>query len=84
VKVQVCDPRADPDEAIDEYGVTLVPLAEAQMTDVVVAAVPHEEYRRLTVAQLRKMMNGLPLLADLKGIFDRQAVLDAGIMLWRL
>ncbi len=84
INVQVCDPRADSVEAVHEYGVALVPLAEAQRADAVIAAVAHEEYRRLTVAQLSELMNGNSLLVDLKGIFDRQAVSDAGIRLWRL
>ena len=84
IDVQVCDPLADPTEAIHEYGVHLVPFSGLKKSDAVVVAVAHREYRQLSAAAFRELMNGSPLLADVKGIYDRAAVSAAGIRLWRL
>ncbi|MBU5613363.1 nucleotide sugar dehydrogenase [Geomonas azotofigens] len=84
LEVQVCDSLADPDEARHEYGITLVPADRLQTAEAVVVAVAHEEYRRLTPEQLKAMMNGSPLVIDVKGILDVAQLAEWGIRLWRL
>lgn len=84
IKVQVCDPLADAAEALHEYGVTLVPFEKLSTAEAVVVAVAHDEYRRLTVKQLLTMMNGAPLVADIKGIFKREQLNNQNIRYWRL
>ena len=84
VEVQVCDPRADPKEAAREYGVTLVPQTAMKPAVAVIAAVAHAEYRALTAGDLAAMMGAHPLLVDVKGIYDRKALKEAGIKVWTL
>jgi UDP-N-acetyl-D-galactosamine dehydrogenase len=84
IRVQVADPLADPAEAMHEYGVELVPFAELEPADALVVAVAHREYRDLPVEALRSLMNGAPVLVDVKGIYDRGAVEAAGMQFWRL
>lgn len=84
MEVQVCDPLADPAEALHEYGVTLVPFDELKKGSAVVAAVSHREYRELSVANLLSLMEGTPLLIDVKGLYDRSLCSEAGIRFWRL
>jgi len=84
INVQVCDPLADPAEAVHEYGVDLVPFAGLKTADAVVIAVAHAEYCRLTSSQLLAMMNGAPLVVDVKGIYNRQEFEDCGVRFWRL
>ncbi len=84
INVQVSDPLADVDEAEHEYGVNLVPFAELRQSEAVVVAVAHQEYCQLSIDKLKGMMNGAPLLVDVKGVFDSKAVADAGLRLWRL
>lgn len=84
IEVQVCDPCADPAEALHEYGINLVPFAELRKAEAVVVAVAHREYRQLSPGILCELMNTAPLLVDVKGIFDRAALSDAGVRLWRL
>ncbi len=55
-EVQVCDPQADADEARHEYGLELVPLARLAPAAAVVAAVAHDDFRRLTLAELKRLM----------------------------
>jgi len=84
INVQVCDPLADHAEAVHEYGVDLVPFEGLKAADAVIVAVAHEEYCRLTVKHLLAMMNGAPLVIDVKGIYNRQELADCGVRCWRL
>ncbi|MBU5636090.1 nucleotide sugar dehydrogenase [Geomonas sp. Red69] len=84
IEVQVCDPLADPDEARHEYGVTLVPADKLQVAEALVIAVAHKEYRGMSPEQLKGMMNGSPLVIDVKGIFKAEQLAAHGIRLWRL
>ena len=84
MEVQVCDPLADPGEAAHEYGVTLVPRAALKPAVAVVAAVAHDEYRRLTVADFTALMGEDPVLIDVKGLYDRKEMAAAGIRVWTL
>ncbi|GFO63847.1 nucleotide sugar dehydrogenase [Geomonas paludis] len=84
ITVQVSDPLADPGEALHEYGVKLVPKAQLHKSDAVVVAVAHDEYRTLSVPDIRGMMNGAPLLIDVKGIYDREQLEQHDVRFWRL
>ena len=84
IAVQVSDPQADPTGAAHEYGVKLTPLKELSVAAAVIVAVAHREYRSLPVSKLRSLMGENPLLIDIKGIYDRDEVRQAGIRLWRL
>jgi UDP-N-acetyl-D-galactosamine dehydrogenase len=84
INVQVCDPHADSREAVHEYGVTLVAPQDLAPASAVILAVAHKEFKQLDVAQLKGMMADNPVLIDVKGIYDPQAVVAAGIRFWRL
>jgi UDP-N-acetyl-D-galactosamine dehydrogenase len=84
IEIQVHDPLADATEASHEYGVTLVPFEALQPAVAVVVAVAHKEFREMGLGQLQKLMTSHPTLIDVKCIFSRDEVLQAGIRLWRL
>ncbi len=84
VEVQVCDPCADSDEAVHEYGVALCPSAELKPAAAVVAAVSHELFRGWEAADLMRLMAENPVLVDVKGIYDQKQMRNAGIRVWRL
>ena len=84
INVQVCDPMADPAEAAHEYGISIVPMAGLKPAAAVVAAVAHKSFRELSISQLKGLMNNNPVLADVKGIYERDALDTAGIRVWRL
>jgi UDP-N-acetyl-D-glucosamine/UDP-N-acetyl-D-galactosamine dehydrogenase len=84
IKVQVCDPLADPAEALREYGLPLVPLAQLKPAVAVVAAVAHAQYRSLSVADIAALMGPSPVLVDVKGLYNRGQVQEAGIRGWYL
>lgn len=84
IVVQATDPLADPTEAQHEYNVTLTPFAALRPAAAVVLAVAHKEYHAITVAQLQGLMGENPVLTDVKCIYDRVELEQAGIRVWRL
>lgn len=83
--VQVHDPLADPDEAIREYGISLVKLANLKPAAAVISAVAHDAYLHWSIPELLLLLVvDHPVLIDVKGTFDPTALHDAGIRVWRL
>ena len=71
-RVSVHDPLADVDEARHEYGLVLESGPLKGRFDGVLVAVAHEAYRRLSLADLKSVLEGDGLIADLKGIWRGQ------------
>ncbi|GFO63730.1 nucleotide sugar dehydrogenase [Geomonas paludis] len=84
LKVQVCDPMADPHEARSAYGVTLKDPDRLQPAVAVIAAVAHDSYRQWSPAKFASLMVENPVLIDVKGIYDPRQMAAAGIRLWCL
>ena len=84
VQVHVTDPRAQAQEAMDEYGVPLLPWDELPAADALVAAVAHHEYLALPVATLASKMQPGAAFIDVKAAFDRRALTALGFRVWRL
>jgi UDP-N-acetyl-D-glucosamine/UDP-N-acetyl-D-galactosamine dehydrogenase len=84
LQVQVCDPRADADEARHEYDLDLVALAALRPAAAVVVAVAHDDFRRLTLADLKGLMGKEPVLIDVKDVFGRLEPDKNGVRYWRL
>jgi UDP-N-acetyl-D-galactosamine dehydrogenase len=84
ITVQACDPLANVAEALHEYGVSLVSFEALKQAEALVIAVAHRQYRELTIGQLCHLMNGTPLLIDVKGIYERVDLVQSGIRIWRL
>lgn len=85
VDVVVADPWCDPEELRQETGVELGAIDADHPVDALVVAVGHNEYRQLSPAALRAMCRGdRPVVADVKALFDRHALADAGFTVFRL
>ena len=84
VEVHVTDPLAEPEEAMQEYGVTLERWEGLPQAEAIVAAVSHRDYCSLSVDEIgRKLVAGGTFI-DVKAIFDAPAIQAAGFRLWRL
>ncbi|MCR5257309.1 MAG: nucleotide sugar dehydrogenase [Desulfovibrio sp.] len=85
-KPVVTDAEAYPAEARRLYGIDLVPLEEFRNLGALVLAVPHRSYGELDAARLKAMFRdpAKALVFDVKGLLDKQAMLDAGIDYQRL
>ncbi len=82
-EVTVHDPLASPAEAQHEYGLQIDAAALDRSYDLVLLAVPHAEYGRLSDRQLVQLVGGSGLLADLKGLYAGRG-LDSQIRRWTL
>lgn len=72
VNVHLVDPYASPNEVAHEYNLTLMDGPNGTY-DAVVLAVNHKEYHSYTPKHFIELMNGSPILFDLKAVFDREA-----------
>ena len=85
VRVVVDDPWANPDEVRHEYGITLSRIDRAQQVDALVVAVGHNQYRKADVRELKTLCRGdMPVLGDLKSLYDRHLAAAAGFTVFRL
>ena len=84
-KVVVADPWANSDEVFQEYGIRLGSIDQQNPVDALIVAVGHNEFRRENPADLRAFCRGdKPVLGDLKALFDRHSVTNAGFTVFRL
>lgn len=84
-QVVVADPWANADEVRHEYGIELGKVDAQNPVDSVIVAVGHNEFRSLSASELRSYMKcEKPVLADVKSLFDRTEMLDAGFTVFRL
>jgi UDP-N-acetyl-D-galactosamine dehydrogenase len=83
-RVQVCDPLADGDEALREYGIEIHSLTELAPANAIVLAVPHDAYAHMGIEDLKSLAGDAGLVVDVKGLLDREEAAKAGLPLWRL
>lgn len=84
INVQVCDPQADSEQAVHEYGVPLLSLEQLTPADALVIAVAHREFCELSVADWFEQCCGTPVIVDVKGVLDKAAMQAGGARYWRL
>jgi UDP-N-acetyl-D-galactosamine dehydrogenase len=85
IKVAVTDSWANAEEVAHEYGVQLGTVDADHPVDSLVVAVGHNEYRKLTPADLRLLCRGdKPVLADVKSLYNRHEATAAGFTVFRL
>jgi UDP-N-acetyl-D-galactosamine dehydrogenase len=86
VTVVVADPWADAQEVKHEYGIELGDINVENPVDSLVIAVGHNEFRSLSPETLKSYCttHHQPVAADLKTLFDRHALANAGFTVFRL
>ncbi|MBK9442936.1 MAG: nucleotide sugar dehydrogenase [Comamonadaceae bacterium] len=84
VEIFVTDPQAESDHAQEEYGVPLLPWADMPQADAIVAAVAHNEFAALSMADIAQKLVPGGAFMDVKAAFNREAIQSAGFNLWRL
>ena len=81
----IADPQADAGDAKRLYDVELAEVSAIQNMDAVVLAVAHEEFKRLTMADIDSFYgSGKKIMIDIKGILDRGKYEGAGYSYWCL
>ena len=85
VDVVAYDPHVPSEIAQEEFGVRTAGRSELKDFDAVLFAVAHDEFRGLDAGDLASMVKRQPApLVDLKWLFDRQKMEQAGFRYWRL
>ena len=86
VHVVIADPWASADEVRHEYGLELGTVDATHPVDSLVVAVGHADYRQLDAKTLRSycVEGGMPVLGDLKSLFNRSQLVDCGFTVFRL
>lgn len=86
VEPVITDPVADEKEAHREYGVNFTKDESIREMDAVILAVAHKEYEKLDEKQLAAYykQEGPKILADLKGMLNKEQYEAAGYSYWRL
>ncbi len=86
VEVLVCDSVCDKDEVEKFYGIELKNYSELCDLDGVVFAVPHKEYKNISLDEINGVFadNGQKVIIDVKGIYDEDLAKEKGFMYWSL
>jgi len=84
VEVFVHDPHGDAGEAQEEYGIALTDWDALPRAGAMIAAVAHAEYRGLGVDKIAAKLVQGGCFVDVKSAFDRDALGDADLRVWRL
>ena len=83
--VVVADPWANAEEVAREYDLQLGKVDVENQVDALVVAVGHNQYRHATPSELRTLCRGsLPVLADVKSLYNRHEAAQAGFTVFRL
>ena len=85
----VTDSWADPEVAKHEYGVALTPWDEVPRADCVIVAVGHNEYRSMSMMQLKalfkdELQDEEKVLVDVKSLYRMDELKASGMRFWRL
>lgn len=85
----VTDSWADSEIAKKEYDVDLAAWADIPKADCVIVAVGHDEYRSMSVMQLKELFKSEPadeekVLIDIKSLYRMDELKASGMRFWRL
>ena len=85
----VTDSWADPEVAKKEYGIELTPYDEIPKADCVIVAVGHNEYRSMSMMQLKNyfiddLSDDEKILIDVKSLYRMDELKASGMRFWRL
>lgn len=81
--VDVHDSMAEPEEALQRYGVELLPDLSGSEYGAVVGAVSHDVYREIDANTLARLVQSGGLVADIKGLW-RDMTIPEGLRYWLL
>ncbi len=89
IKPFVSDPWADAAIAESEYGVKLTLLDELPKADCIIVAVGHNEFRSMSMMQLKNMFKSdIPdeekVLIDVKSLYRMDELKASGMRFWRM
>jgi UDP-N-acetyl-D-glucosamine/UDP-N-acetyl-D-galactosamine dehydrogenase len=84
IKVLVCDPFVEPEEAKREFGIELIDCCTLKDLDAIILAVAHKEFLTMPVAKIIAKLAEPKILMDVKSVLDRNELQKMNVDLWRL
>ncbi len=84
VEVSVTDAYADEDEALQEYGISLIPFNQLPKASAIVVAVAHKKYQELSLNEISAKLDLGGVFVDVKAGFSKTALQNMGYNVWRL
>ena len=86
----VCDPWADKEETLKQYGISLVDLDELNNIDCLIVAVAHEQFKKMTQDKISQILScsntcmSNKVLIDVKAIYPIKMLKEIKVDYWRL
>lgn len=74
IDVDVYDPWVNPEEAVKEYNITLVPELEQDRYDGIILAVSHKQFVEMSIESLRALGKDRSIVYDVKGLYPSDQV----------
>ena len=85
IKPLVVDPEADAEEAKRLYDLDLSKAEDLKEMDAVIIAVAHDKFKTLSAESLESLYGvGKRVLADVRGILNKDEMVRRGFVYWRL
>ncbi|NBK97814.1 MAG: nucleotide sugar dehydrogenase [Erysipelotrichia bacterium] len=97
INTVIHDPQADKKEVFDVYGIELKEIEDIKDVDAVILAVPHEEYKELSLEAINSLYNNnytqingngdvddSKVFIDIKGMFSRTEAVELDYLYWGL
>ena len=86
IQCDVYDPRANPRDVHHEYGIEMCSweTISNRTYNMIVAAVAHDEFIKLTSKQISKLSKPLAVIVDVKNIFSLQEIEGESLRYWKL
>jgi UDP-N-acetyl-D-galactosamine dehydrogenase len=84
IRALVHDPLGNPDEAREEYGVSLCDWADLGSLDALIFAVAHRKYLEMGVDNLLALVRDGGVVVDVKSTLDPAVVTGRGLTYWSL
>ena len=72
--VSVFDPWADKDDILKEYSIELLENLQQKFFDVIILAVPHDEFIKMGISNIRKFGKKKHIIYDIKHLFKFEDV----------
>jgi len=73
ISADVYDPWVSPQEALDEYQITMIPQPDNNQYDAVILAVAHQQFREMGIEAIHALGKPVHILYDLKYLFAAEA-----------
>jgi UDP-N-acetyl-D-galactosamine dehydrogenase len=84
IAVYVNDPYADADEALENFGLSLLQYEDMPIAEAIIVAVAHRDYYEIVLNSIASKLKSGGVFVDVKAIFDRKSLKKMGVNHWRL